>query len=190
MFPYFAFTEEALGWWWDYKWSLIGHISGGLLALVLGPLQFWKQIRQQYPTAHRWLGRTYILAILVGALSATYLAWTSGLRDSWAWAFSLQMLALAWIMTTAMAYLYIRRRQISQHRAWMIRSYVVTFAFVVFRGLSEWETLREAIPFLDRGANRVWVSWVVPLLIAELLLRRRRSHQTALSQNSTELLGK
>jgi hypothetical protein len=32
-----------------------------------------------------------------------------------------------------MAFLAIRRRQITQHQDWMIRSYVVTFAFVFFR---------------------------------------------------------
>lgn len=173
--PYFAGTQEALGWWWEDKWSLLGHIVGGLLALVLGPFQFWKGFREKYLRVHRLLGKGYVIAIVLGALSATYLAWTSGLRESFAWAFALQVLAAVWIGSTAMAYFSIRRRDISRHRTWMIRSYVITFAFVIFRALSEMTFLREAIPFLDSGSHRLWVSWTLPLLITELVLRWLRA---------------
>jgi hypothetical protein len=38
-----------------------------------------------------------------------------------------------WVTTTTRAYLAIRRSLIDQHKEWMIRNYVVTFAFVTFR---------------------------------------------------------
>ena len=40
--PYFGFDKETFGDYWNYKWPLIGHISGGLLALIIGPFQFSK----------------------------------------------------------------------------------------------------------------------------------------------------
>ncbi len=43
------------------------------------------------------------------------------------------MLGVVWLLTTGMAYVAIRRGQIAQHQEWMIRSYVTTFAFVLFR---------------------------------------------------------
>ena len=42
-------------------------------------------------------------------------------------------LCTAWIITTSMAVLAIRGRNVIQHREWMLRSYTVTFAFVIFR---------------------------------------------------------
>jgi Predicted membrane protein (DUF2306) len=50
-------------------------------------------------------------------------------------AFGLGGLALAWMLTTGMALIAIRRSLVDQHKEWMIRSYVVTFGFVTFRGI-------------------------------------------------------
>ncbi len=36
VFPYFGMTEAVFG---EY-WNLIAHITGGLLATIIGPLQF------------------------------------------------------------------------------------------------------------------------------------------------------
>ncbi len=54
----------------------------------------------------------------------------------------------------------------------MIRSYVVTFAFVTFRmwmGLPLWEGQRTA-----RVATVAWLSWVVPLFLTDVVLQARR----------------
>jgi len=49
-------------------------------------------------------------------------------------------LAAAWASTTAMAYYAIRRGLVEIHKEWMVRAYVVTFAFVTFRVFSDWPT--------------------------------------------------
>jgi len=167
--PYFAFTEEALGRWWNYKWSLIGHISGGLLAIAIGPFQFWKAFRTRYLAIHRMMGKVYLIAIMIGVTSATYLAWTSGLKINANWALALQGLAFAWFVTTAMAYISIMRKRIQQHQEWMVRSYVVTFAFITFRFLND-APMEDLIGISISGTSFLWFSWSVPLLITELIL--------------------
>lgn len=169
--PYFALTEEQFGRFWEYKWSLIGHISGGLLALVIGPFQFWKGFREKNYSVHRLLGKVYLIAILIGALSSSQLAWTSALKIHWTWAIALQGLAFAWLVTTVMAFVSIKRRRIQQHKEWMIRSYVVTFAFVSFRWLNELPIINELGEFVERGPTEIWVSWAIPLLITEIILQ-------------------
>ena len=164
--PYFGFDDEVFGRWVDYKWTLISHISGGLLALLIGPFQFWKAFRNKYLTVHRWMGRIYLIAILIGVISSSYLAWTTGLKASLNWAVALQGLGFAWIVTATMAYTSIRRKQIEQHKGWMIRSYVVTFAFVSFRWLNELPALEEL-----SGSTLIWMSWSIPLLITEVVLQ-------------------
>lgn len=169
--PYYGFTKEAFGRYWDFKWGLIGHISGGLIALVLGPFQFWKAFRNKYLTIHRWMGKTYLIAILIGTLSSTYLAWTSAYRVNFSWAFGLQGLAFAWIATATMAYISVIRGRILQHKEWMIRSYVVTFAFVTFRWLNELSMVKNLMPeFEERGPTVIWFCWTVPLLLTEIVL--------------------
>lgn len=169
--PYFGFDKEIFGRYWDYKWPLIGHISGGLLALAIGPFQFSKAFRNKFMTTHRWLGRIYLTAILIGTISSTYLAWTSAYRVNFSWAFGLQCLAFAWIATASMAYVSVMRRRIQQHKEWMIRSYVVTFAFVTFRWLNELTIVKSLMPeFEERGPTVIWFCWTIPLLITEILL--------------------
>ena len=173
--PYFGFDKVTFGRYWNFKWSLIGHISGGLLALAIGPFQFSKTFRNKFMTTHRWLGRIYLTAILIGAISATYLAWTTAIKVNFSWAFALQMLAFAWIATAAMAYISVMRGRILQHKEWMIRSYVVTFAFVNFRWLADLPIAHQLMEkFTERGPTMAWLSWTIPLLITEIVLSRKK----------------
>jgi uncharacterized membrane protein len=173
--PYFGFDKETFGNYWDFKWPLIGHISGGLLALAIGPFQFSKTFRNKFMNTHRWMGRVYLTAILLGSISSTYLSWTSSIRVNFSWAFALQCLAIAWITTAGMAYISVMRRRILQHKEWMIRSYVVTFAFVIFRFVNELTIARTLMPqFEERGPTIIWLSWAIPLLITELVLNWKK----------------
>ncbi len=169
--PYFGLNKETFGNYWDFKWPLIGHISGGLIALAIGPFQFWKSFRNKYMTTHRWLGRIYLIAILLGTISSTYLAWSSAIRVNFSWALGLQGLAFAWITTASMAYITVMRGRILQHKEWMIRSYVVTFAFVTFRWINDSQIAHQLMPtFEERGPTSIWLSWAIPLLITEVVL--------------------
>lgn len=169
--PYFGLNEEVYGRFWSMKWPLIGHVSGGLLALVLGPFQFWAGFRNKYLKIHRLMGKLYLTAILIGTISSTSLAWTTGLAIHWTWAFSLQMLAFAWFCTAAMAFVSIKRRKFQQHKEWMIRSYVVTFAFVIFRWLAAMPSIIELGSFVERGPTLIWISWAIPLFLTEIVLQ-------------------
>jgi len=169
--PYFGFDKEAFGRYWNFKWPLIGHISGGIVALIIGPFQFWKAFRNRYLTTHRWMGRIYLAAIVTGTVSATYLAWTSGIRVNFSWALGLQCLAFVWITSAAMAFLSVMRGRIQQHREWMIRSYVITFAFVTFRFLNDSPFVISLMQkFDERGPAVIWFCWTIPLFITEIVL--------------------
>jgi uncharacterized membrane protein len=169
--PYFGLEKEVFRRFWDVKWTLIGHISGGLLALAIGPFQFSTAFRNKFMTTHRWMGRIYLTAILIGTISSTYLVWTTAIKVNFSWAFALQMLAFAWIVTASMAYLSVMKGRILQHKEWMIRSYVVTFAFVNFRWLVDLPIAHQLMEkFSERGPAMGWLSWTIPLLITEIVL--------------------
>ena len=169
-FPYFAYDEAYFGRHWEVKWSLIGHMSGGILALVIGPVQFWKSFRDKYIKTHRMLGKIYLVAILVGTVSAIHMALTTGLAIHWTWALALLGLAFAWIITAGMAYISIRRKRIVEHQKWMIKSYVVTFAFVTFRFLDDLPLVEGLGSFIETGPSNIWLSWTIPLMITEVVM--------------------
>lgn len=148
-----------------------GHVAGGLLALVIGPLQFWKGFRNKYVTVHRTLGKVYLISIVVASLCATYLSWTTALAIHWTWAISLQSLGLVWFCTALMAYRFIRLRRIQLHKEWMIRSYVVTFGFVLFRYMNGHPLFVEAGNFIERGPTIGWLAWAIPLFFTEIMIQ-------------------
>lgn len=111
---------------------LIPHTFCGFLALLAGPLQFSSRFRRDHLTFHRLLGRIYVFAVLIGALTGIALAaGRPGLPGT-------AMQATAWIVCTGAAFITARNRQIDQHRQWMARSYAVTFTFVSSRVLNLW----------------------------------------------------
>jgi hypothetical protein len=169
--PYFGFDEEVYGRFWIMKWPLIGNILGGLIALVLGPFQFWEGFRNRYMKVHRWMGMAYITGILIGTISSINLALTTAIVVHWTLSLALIGLAVAWISTTGMAFRYILLRRIQLHKEWMVRSYVVTFAFVLFRWLNDSPYVVELASFIERGPTLIWISWVVPLFITEIILQ-------------------
>ncbi len=174
--PYFGLDQEQFGRYWDVKWLLVGHISGGIVALAMGPFQFSKAFRNRYLNTHRWMGRIYLMAILVSVVFSTILAWTSSIKVNFSWALSLQMLAVAWFLTSGMAYLSVLKKRMIQHREWMIRSYIVTFGFVSFRFLNDSAFAYDLMnKFEERGPTIVWFCWTIPLLLAEVIMSWKRN---------------
>jgi uncharacterized membrane protein len=166
-----AFTDPMRGaanYWRMRAWLLL-HITSGMLALLIGPWQFSRRLRQRYIQLHRVSGRVYVIAVLCACTAAFRLA--IGTTFGKAWGFGLACLAFAWATTTLMAYYAVRQRQISIHKEWMIRSYVITFAFVTFRVLNDYPPMMNWLPEADRATTYIWACWAIPLLIAEVILQ-------------------
>lgn len=113
-----------------FKWILMPHAILGLTALVLGPLQFSSRIRRARPQLHRLIGRIYVSAVAVAApvgayIGATYMPYP----------FNYEQPAQGgvWFLTTAIAFLAIRKKNVALHRQWMARSYAFTFFFILSR---------------------------------------------------------
>jgi hypothetical protein len=150
----------------------VPHVFAGLVAIVLGPLQFWPRIRNGYPRVHRITGRSYLSAIVIGSFAGMGLALTTAVTTTYA--VGLFTLACAWLATSAMAFVAIKKRNFIQHKEWMIRSYVVTFAFVVFRLVTDGLAYLEIGDRASNGTLMAWACWAVPLLIAEMTIQARK----------------
>lgn len=171
---FFTWNEASYGYYWPYRIPLATHVGGGLVALLAGIFQLWSGLNATAMRTHPLSGRIYVAAVLVASLGAIVLAIDSAVFG-FAWAVGLVSLALAWLATTGTAILCIKRRNVKAHKQWMIRSYIVTFAFVTFRILTD-HVPYEALWGISRpemSTAAIWPVWVLPLLAYQVYLQYR-----------------
>jgi len=124
--------------------------------------------------AHGLTDLTLIDLSMLG-LSPSFLGYSASSRFS-ADQFFLVMvgfgtLALVWLLTAALAFARARQRRFDEHRAWMTRSYSLTFAAATVRlaGFPILVLTRDPVVAITCA---FW-SWILNLVVAEWLIRRR-----------------
>lgn len=153
--------------YWSRRGWLWLHISGGVLGIVLGPVQFLSRWPRSWPRLHRWSGRAYMGGMLLACAAAVGLIATSPAPAAITTAFA--GTALAWLFTALVAMNGIRRGKVTRHSRWMTRAYLVTLAPVLFRLLLPAWIASGRAPTPDAIALLLWSSWLLPLLLHMVL---------------------
>jgi len=151
---------------------LLAHITGGSVALLLGPWQFSTKLRERALNLHRWLGRIYPAAVALGSLAGFTLAFFS--EEGPPTHFGFGALAVLWFATGLIACRRILHGNIESHRQWMVRNYALTLGAVTLRNELP-PMLVARMQFSHAYVIVSWLCWVPNLLVAEWLLRRQAS---------------
>ncbi len=151
------------------------HLAGGAVAMALGPFQFSAALRARRLDLHRWLGRTYLVAVLLGSCSGFVLATVS--QGGLVAHLGFGTLAVLWLATAARGYQLIRRGDDVSHRRWMIRNYALTFAAVTLRIYLPLALL-SGVSFAVAYPAIAWLCWVPNLIVLERWIRQGQ-RQTA-----------
>lgn len=149
------------------------HIVCGGIALLSGWPQFSSKLRQRKITLHQNMGKVYMIAVWMSALSGIYIGCYA--NGGVVAATGFVTLGIIWFYTTLKAYLHILQRNIAAHRQMMVYSYACTFAAV---------TLRIWLPLLSMatgdGATSYiivsWLCWVPNIAVAAMLNNRHVEH--------------
>lgn len=144
------------------------HVLGSGLALGIGGFQFLPWLRTRHISWHRWLGRTYLLAVLGGGIGGLVMAGQADGGLVGRVGFSL--LAVTWLVSGWQAYAAVRRGDLTAHRVWMIRNFALTFAAVTLRIYLGVFTGPLGIPFAECYPLIAWLCWVPNLIVAEWLI--------------------
>jgi hypothetical protein len=150
---------------------LIIHVAAASTAMLLVAPQLLPGLRRKAPAFHRWSGRIYALACLVGATSGLALAIGSTAGPIATAGFGL--LALAWFAATAMGWRTALQRRFAAHREWMIRSFALTLAAMSLRFQLPMIPLFE-LDFLPAYRAISFLCWVPNIILAELWVRQTR----------------
>jgi uncharacterized membrane protein len=163
--------------YYDHPYLTLVHIVPGFLFMTLGPLQFMTGIRKRWLRFHRWCGRVFLISSLAVALSALVILPVLPIFGTFTARVALLFGATIFLFSIVKGYIHIRRREIAQHREWMIRT------FAVGLGIS---TLRLLLPvmimlgasFVEAWDTVVWLGFGVNLVVAEIWINITRP-QTA-----------
>nr|WP_314545793.1 DUF2306 domain-containing protein [uncultured Massilia sp.] len=147
---------------------IVVHAGAASTALMLGAVQLSSALRRRWPGLHRASGRLYVAACIAGGTSALVLS--AGLSTGPVAASGFAALGALWLYATLQGLRFARARDFSRHRAWMIRSYALTFAAVTLRIYLPVSQVM-GIDFAFAYRCIAWLAWVPNLLIAEVYIR-------------------
>ncbi|MCW2868534.1 MAG: hypothetical protein JWR20_2722 [Marmoricola sp.] len=151
---------------------VVFHIVAVSLFAILGALQFSAKLRRHHPNWHRRSGRLLVGAGLVVAGSGLWmtLAYPNAPGGGSLWVVRL-LVGTAMGASIVLAFAAIRRRNVTSHRAWMIRAYALAAGAgtqVLTQGISE--------PLFGTGdlpkALAMTSGWIINITLAEWIIHR------------------
>lgn len=159
-----------------YRIAFFIHVFSAIFVLLAGYTQFSNSIRIKFPKLHRRLGWLYVVVTLLfagpsGFIIAIYA--NGGLSSQIAFC----LLAFLWMLFTAIALFKIIKKQVSSHKAWMIRSFALALSAITLR---TWKYVLVAAFHpkpMDVYQIVAWLGWILNLVIAELIILNKIKHE-------------
>jgi len=109
----------------------LAHIVPALALMLLVPFQFSRRFRTRHLKAHRWIGRVaVVLGLIVGVSGLALLKDPVG---GWAEVTAILFFDALFLVALTKAYVYARKREIAQHREWVIRAMSVALGVATVR---------------------------------------------------------
>jgi len=161
---------EMIGHITDRKFVFVAHVTAAPIALILGTMNMLDRRRKKRRALHRWTGRAYAVAILIGGLSGLGLA--IGASGGLIASFGFGILSILWITTTAQAIRFAVARDFVAHHRWIIRSFALTLAAVTLRLYLPFFIIFGEMTYAQASVWVAWLCWVPNLVLAEWWLRR------------------
>jgi uncharacterized membrane protein len=155
------------------------HILSSAMYALLGAFQFVSRFWRRGNNWHRWVGRLLVPCALLVGFSGLWMTLfyprSEGASDL-LYAFRL-LFGSGMVLSVILGYLAIRRRDILQHRAWMTRAYAIGLGAgtQVLTGMVGALTLGTVNEF--ENALLMGAAWIINLVLAEWLIRRRPNNQ-------------
>lgn len=156
----------------DSPAPLIIHVAAAGVFALLGAFQFAARMRRRHRTWHRRAGRVVVVAGLLVAASGLWMTlyYSQAPGGIALWAVRL-LVGSSTAASLVLGLAAIRRRNITAHRAWMIRAYALSVG-------AGTQTFTEGIAEALLGANDTGklvgstAGWVINVAVAEWIIRR------------------
>ena len=152
------------------------HLVCSAIYCLLGAFQFAPEWRRRHPAWHRAAGRLLIPIGLLAALSALWMTqfYATANHDGVSVYAMRLVVGTAMVTSLCLGVAAIRRRDIANHQAWMMRAYALGLgAGTQVLTHVPWLFLPDLQGELTRGLS-MGAGWVINVMVAEWLIARGR----------------
>ena len=156
---------------------VVVHIISSAIYALLGAFQFVSRLWQRGIKWHRWVGRLLLPFGLLVGFSGLWMTIFYPRTDNLLYMFRL-FFGSGMILSIMLGFISIRRRDVTQHQAWMTRAYAIGMgaATQVLTGMAGALTLGTVNEF--ENALLMGAAWVINLAVAEWSIRKDSTRQT------------
>jgi hypothetical protein len=156
-----------------------GHFLAGSILLLFGPLQLIRPIRERFRTAHRWIGRIYVVCAALAGLGGLGFILAKGTVGGPVMSLGFGLYGALMALAAAQTWRFGAARLLERHRAWGIRLIALVVGSWLYRmEYGFWMPLTHGL-----GNNAAFTGWfdrlmafffyVPNLALAELFVRER-----------------
>ena len=174
-----------------HPWPAYLHIVPGLVYLLGAPFQLSARFRSPHLTLHRRMGRVLIALGAFSVVMALFIG-ISHPFGGWSEAAATVVFGLWFLSCLGLAFAAVRRRDIAEHRRWMIRAFAVATGIATIRlwtgafiALHHATTSAEPNgPVAETFGLAFWHGLTINVLVGEWWLRQG-SKRPAVTSGST-----
>lgn len=163
--------EVADALWYQLLFKL--HVLFGLIAIFMGPIQFYTFHKKGYGRQHKLRGYVYVISIGLSGVAGLIVAQFA--MGGYITTVGFSLLAVLWLSITTLAVQAAIQRKTAQHKSLMILSYSLTFTAITQRTLLLVPLLTK-VSFMPIYQLSAWLPWIINLSIAFLIIKPTKNH--------------
>ncbi len=158
------------------------HIAFGIISILTGAFQFIKSFRKRWLSAHKTIGKVYLLAIFISSICGFIVAQfaTGGLISR----LGFSILAVLWFYFTFQGFKYAKAGDIPAHKVWIYRSFALTFSSFTLR-IFLLGALFNIAPFIQVYQFASWGCWITNLIVCELIIYDMKNKKNLIEVETT-----
>ena len=174
--------------------AFASHVLFAAVVAFGGTIQLIPQIRARAIAVHRWIGRAFLVAAAVVGVGGLYMVWVRHASADSVNDVAVSFNCVLILAFGAMAWRAARMRDISSHRRWALRTFMVAnaagyFVRILYAGWSVFTAGAGTNGHMNGPINYLFAfgAYLFPLAVLELYLRGRAS-ESPLARLSTAIV--
>ena len=158
---------------------IVLHILAGILFNLLAPFQFAPAVLKKWPRYHRWMGRLLALSALGVAISGMWMNENFPVFGGFLKYSGVHLSAIGLILSLALAIRFIMRKNVRQHRIWMMRAIALGLGPATQRLIIMPVFFAYGLPSELTIGLLVWGGYLINLAFVEWILFKEKNRQAS-----------